>query len=229
MTHSCVPRLPHMCAKRIHTCGMTHSCVWYDSFICVPCLIHVWHDSFICVPWFIHMCDMTPLCVPRFIHLNDMTLAYVCYDAFGDMTHSYVCHSCVPWLIRKCAMIHSYVWHNSFICATPIIHRRAKTHPYVRHHSFIRVPWLLHVCVMTHSYVRHDSLPRVTWHDSYTANIDISSEHTLSLSLTHTHTYCALLDSWMRKGLNELRHTYEWVMTHTWMSHVTQMNESCYA
>jgi len=33
----------------ISMCGMTHSCVWHDSFICVTCLIHMWHDSFICV------------------------------------------------------------------------------------------------------------------------------------------------------------------------------------
>jgi len=47
----CVPCLIHMCA-------MPHSCVCRDSFICVPCLIHmcamthsyVCHYSFICVP-----------------------------------------------------------------------------------------------------------------------------------------------------------------------------------
>jgi len=29
--------------------------------------------------------------------------------------------------------------------------------------------------------------------------------------------------------MNESRHTYEWVMPHIWMSHVTYMNESCRA
>jgi len=28
---------------------------------------------------------------------------------------------------------------------------------------------------------------------------------------------------------SNLRHTYEWVMSHIWMSHVTHMNESCHA
>jgi len=28
--------------------------------------------------------------------------------------------------------------------------------------------------------------------------------------------------------VNESRHTYEWVMSHMWMSHVTHMNESCH-
>jgi len=33
-----------------------------------------------------------------------------------------------------------------------------------------------------------------------------------------------ILISWM----NESRHTYEWVTSHIWMSHVTHMNESCH-
>jgi len=71
----------HMCVVT-----STHPCVWRDSSICVPWLIHVcaithayvcclsqgntatydmanvcvlWRDSFICVPWLIHKCAMT--------------------------------------------------------------------------------------------------------------------------------------------------------------------------
>ena len=48
-------------------CGMWHSCVCYDSFMCMIWLFHicamthlyVWYDSFICVMWLIHMGDMT--------------------------------------------------------------------------------------------------------------------------------------------------------------------------
>ena len=38
----------------IQMCEMTHSNVWHAS----SC---VWHDSFICMPWLIHMYTMTPL------------------------------------------------------------------------------------------------------------------------------------------------------------------------
>jgi len=50
----------------IHMCDMTHSSVWYNSFICLTWLIHmckmthscVWHDSFIYVSRLIDMCYM---------------------------------------------------------------------------------------------------------------------------------------------------------------------------
>jgi len=58
-----------------HTCEWlmcdTRRCVWHDSFICGPWLMHmcdrthsyVWHDSCICVTGLIHMYDMTHSCV----------------------------------------------------------------------------------------------------------------------------------------------------------------------
>jgi len=36
--------------------------------------------------------------------------------------------------------------------------------------------------------------------------------------LSHMHSFV----------MNESCHTYEWVMSHIWMSHVTHMNESCH-
>jgi len=90
----------------IHTCGVTRSHVWCDSFILATWRIHMcdmtdWHvrhDSFICVTWLIHRCDMS---------------------------HSYEWHVsfiCAKWLIHMCDMTHSYVWHDSFICETWLIH-----------------------------------------------------------------------------------------------------------
>jgi len=76
------------------------------------------------------------------------------------MTHSYVRHDsfiCATWLIHTCDMTHSYVRHDSFICLPSLIHMCDMTHSYVRHDSFICVPWLIHMFAMTHSYVWHDS------------------------------------------------------------------------
>jgi len=73
------------------------------------------------------------------------------------------------WLLPKCALRHSYVWHDSFICVTWLISicMCDMTHSYVWHDSFlyICVTWLIHMCGMTHSwmYVCHDSFICVTW------------------------------------------------------------------
>jgi len=103
-----------MCEKccmtwRIHVCGVTHSRVWYDSFICVTWLIHirdmphsrVWHAAFTRVTWLTHMCDITPL----IMDMLDMTHLHVWYDSFKRVT----------WLIHTRDMTHAQMWHASFI------------------------------------------------------------------------------------------------------------------
>jgi len=88
MSHLC------MCDVKwlIHMCGMTHSYVNHDSFICKPWLIHMWTmtHSYVCNLTHSYLCDITQLC----------------------HTHSYLWHDsfiCVPWLIHMCAMTHSCV------------------------------------------------------------------------------------------------------------------------
>ena len=44
----------------IHTCDITYSNVWHDSFTTHDMTpSYVWHDSLICAAWPICMCDMT--------------------------------------------------------------------------------------------------------------------------------------------------------------------------
>jgi len=120
-----------------------------------------------------------------------MTHSYICHDSFQcDSHHTHVwcsrippfclcrvCHDsfmCVPWLIHKCAMTHSYVCHNSFISAPWLIHMFATTHSDVSRHPHVLqsksppllvscLPWRIHICAMTHSYVCHDSFICVPW------------------------------------------------------------------
>jgi len=70
------------------------------------------------------------------------------------MTHSYVRHDsfiCATWPIHMCDMTHSYVRHDAFICATWPIHMCDMMHSYGRHDSFICAMWPMHMCDMTHS------------------------------------------------------------------------------
>jgi len=134
---------------------MTHSYVWHDSFICVTWLIHmcdmthshVWHDSFIYVTWLIHMCDMTH--------------SHVWHDSFIYDTYTCVHRVCAHEFVSMCTWVREYVHMSSWVCAHEnprdpnYFHVCDTIHSYVWHDSFICVTWLNHICDMTHSYVTH--------------------------------------------------------------------------
>ena len=73
-----------------------------------------------------------------------------------DMTHSYVWHDSIwqgishSWMSHTCDMTHSCMWHESFICVTWLIHMRDVTHSCVWHDSFIWVIGLIHMGDVTH-------------------------------------------------------------------------------
>jgi len=116
----------------VHVCGVTHSYVWHDSFICVTWLIHVYGDTTQSYVSWVHWFFGIP----------------------AHTTHSYAWHDpfmCLEWVIHICAITHSYVWHDSFICVTRLIHMCDMTHSYVWHDSFICVTWLIHMCGVTRS------------------------------------------------------------------------------
>jgi len=97
--------------------------------------------------------------------IQEMWHTYMC-----AMTHTCVWHDsfiCVLWLIHMCAMTYSYVWQDSWICVPWLIHMCAMNHAYVCHDSCIFVPWLMHMSAMTYSYVCHDTFTCVC-HDSLT-------------------------------------------------------------
>jgi len=156
--------------------------------------LYVWHDSFICVTWDIHMCAMTHrgheddgsliyncltwliyLRNPQLIYVCDMTHLYaqnndsqmshvthMCYMC--DMTHLYVqLMMCANSSVSHCA--HTYVWHDSSICAEQLIHTwdmtRHDTHMYISYSTYV----ISHICIShsslqwlsSHLYVSHDS------------------------------------------------------------------------
>jgi len=129
-------------------CDMTHSYVWYDSFVCVTWRIvcgggvdscatqgrqnimghfvdvgvDVGHDSFICETWLIVCGGGVGLHTLMLVLMWDMTHSYVWHDSFICETWLFVCGVGVGlhtlMLVLMCDMTHSYVWHDSFICVT---------------------------------------------------------------------------------------------------------------
>ena len=206
-----------MCvAWLIHTCDLTHSYVWDDSFICVIWLIracdmthsYVWHDSFICVPWIVHVCG-TPhsyvwhesfICVAWLIHICGMTHSYVCFIHIYGMTHA-------------------YVWHDPFMCATWLIHVWPDALPWYMTHSktstsihdaFDDVPFAAYT---THS-MTYASMIYVAFGDIdvryMTKSMTSTSPHTrriwwhtLPWYMTHSKTFMS--NTW-RIRLHPLRH-----------------------
>jgi len=125
----------------LHLCDMTHSYVLLSTFekVAMQALrFHcVRHDSFISVTWLIYFCDMThsymsqwtfqktAMQAPHFHCVYNDSLMCVTYLIYVCRSELFRRHNagtsfslCVPWLIYFCDMTHSYLWHNSFVCAT---------------------------------------------------------------------------------------------------------------
>jgi len=213
----------------IRMCIMSHSYVWHDSYVRHDSFInatrliymwnlshsyvwhphsYAWHDSLICVTWLIRMSFVTAAAVgsPDPVCKCDMTYSYMWHDFLFVWFVSFICVMCVKWL----NIPHSYVWHDSFICVTWLIH-------VWWHDSFVCVTWPIHVCDMTPPCEWHDSLiwgmsamsHAHVWHDSFMCE-------TRLIHMNHVdYAACAFC-------------TYECVMSHIWMSHVTHVNESCH-
>ena len=127
-------------------------------------------------------------------------------------------HSCVTWLVytRTCSVLTAadlincdaiYMRrHDSVICETWLIHMWDMTHSYVRHNSLIYETRLIHMWDMTHWYVRHDSFICETW------LMHMCAYEWQPFICAHVHESCL---------------TYQWVMSHISMSHVSHINESC--
>jgi len=130
--------------------GITPSFVRYVAFICV------WLDSSIRVTWVVR--------VTWLICVSQVSRVPPSWWQRCAMTHPIY----VTWRIGICDMTHSYVRHDSFVCAKRLVHTCYITHLYVWHESVCDlhdgkcVTWLIHTCDMTHWYVRHDSIMRAT-------------------------------------------------------------------
>jgi len=156
----------------------------------------------------------------------------------------------VTWLIHMCAVTHSHMWHDLFICVPWLIEMWDMTHSHVRLDSLIRKKYTrqwsethanhlvmgIHTCDMTgitHSHLWHDFIHTQEAHKA------IQAKHTPTILLWEY--ICATWLIWLIHmydrtpsytgstwgNMNESWHTHQWVLSHTSMSLVTHINESC--
>jgi len=97
--------------------------VWYDSFTCDMTHLHASHDSYMSGEWLICVWHASSVCKTWLIRVRHASFTRETW--LTQMWHGYV-----PWLIRMCAMTHSCVCHDSFIC----------------------VPWHTCECVVAHTW-----------------------------------------------------------------------------
>ena len=90
-----------------------------------------------------------------------MSRSHVYYDSFS-LALLLLCKTAWTWLIHLCAMTHSYVCLDLFICVPCLIHMCAMPHSYVCHASLIHLTWLIHTCDTS------DTSDPYMWHGSFT-------------------------------------------------------------
>jgi len=140
----------------IHTCDMTHLCVQYESFQgdCCQGRGLVWMlCSFLGATWLICICDMTYLCVQH------ESIELVLSRRVFSGSRILLTHCSFLGIVTWYDMVHTYVWHVSFICATWFIYMYDNmTHSCscVRHDSWRCATWLIYMCV-----IRVENLYRV--------------------------------------------------------------------
>jgi len=191
---------------------------------------YVRHDSCICETRFVYMWDMI---IYMFLPAPQ-TLGCSCFESkrwgVAVLRGQITCEMC---LVHMWDMTHSYVRHDSFICATRLIQIQNTTYLYVRHNSFTCISrrhkcWVvadvrqslpcqtcfIHMSHMTYSYVRHISFICETCfiHMWDTSHLCVSPYATNGGLQPHFiewgHTYVCVMSS------------HVWVMSHTYtMSH----------
>jgi len=225
----------------VYMCDVT-ICMWRDYifvtwlYIC-DMTIYMWHDWSCDIPL---ICDMP----------HDVTWLVLSHSS--RMCHGLheIIRVCVPWLLFVCDMNRSLVWHDSFICVTWLIHRNEWSWWNCGGLHEIICVWVLRLnriwdtprlCIhMWHDYMY------VTW--LYICDMTIHMWHEIICVRVLWLNY--IWDTprlWHQSYMNESCHRYQRVMSHvmyvymwhdmwhvcvhqlcyTWMSHVTDVTESC--
>jgi len=137
--------------SRVHVWVMSHTYACHDSWLTHICdtytrqtwraseggrITYVRHESYIYETWLIHICDVTHtymwhdsyIYATWLIHpsvtrvWNELSVMTQFVDDDGGRDSSPNAHIYVTWLIYRCDMTHTHMWHDSYIYVTGVIH-----------------------------------------------------------------------------------------------------------
>jgi len=140
---------------RCHTCDMTHSYLWHDSFVCVTWLIrmcdmthsYLWHDSFVSVTWLIHICDVIAARSDPHQKRHRIKLRCCYVTHMNGSSHTY------EWIMSYIRMSHvtrkewvmSHVWHRIKLRCRYVTRMNGSCHTYGWIMSYIRMSHVTHM------------------------------------------------------------------------------------
>ena len=156
-------------------------------------------------------------------HDRDIWRSHVSHMTHVNIRQVYVCHT-YEWVTPCIRMGH--ITHMSESCKTyeRVKHINKSCHKYNCIMSNIQLSHVTHKNEMSHTWPR-----RMTW----VSHVRHMSESNTSFGI-FTHAKI-IQGSFERHGNRckdsraKYRHTYEWDMSHAWISLVTCMNASCFA
>jgi len=182
-----------------YMCDMTHSYVWHDSWDIGVTSLHPWMNNqslWVETEWLIVHSWM------KWRHVTHMN--ETCH--IRDESQ----HMCT-WVQTEWLIVHSWMKRRHVTHMNETCHIRDESQHMC---TWVQTEWLIvhYMCDMTHSYV---------WHDSW--DIGVTSLHPHECRLSDW----LFIHGWSNvtpiPHMNESCHTYEWVMSHIQMSHVTHI------
>jgi len=152
-------------------------------------------------------------------HVTHMTELWHTYE--WVVAHIWMSHGTKEWV-----MAHMWMSHGTHMNESWHTYEWVMAHIWMRHVTRINESCVFERQLKMLTLIQHTATYRNTLQHTATHCNILQHTATYCNTLQHTATHCNTLH--YRTSISVSWHTYEWVMSNIWMSHVTRTNESCH-